>query len=182
MSSLEPIDARRTHASSEVSGGRYGTAEPERVESGRWQVANKRTIVAILCWVNLPSSLPWPGALSWQFLCAQFITAYRMEVGMIRSYVCLFATLVLVGCGGRVFTNLGNDVAVPSETIDALTRERGITRAEARALLREESDKQRIAEHAETYGVSLDEAKEQLEHAGKQRQQREIKGQPTVPD
>jgi hypothetical protein len=105
-----------------------------------------------------------------------------MEVGMFRSYVCLLATFVFVGCSGRVFTNLGNGVAVQSEAIGALAREKGITRVQARALLREESDQQRIAEHAETYGVSLDEAKEQLEHAREYGQQREMKGQPTLPD
>ena len=84
---------------------------------------------------------------------------------MLRSYVCLLAMFVFVGCSGRVFANLGNGVAVPSEAIDALAREKGITHAQARNLLREESEQQWIAEHAETYGVSFDEAKEQLEHA-----------------
>ena len=100
---------------------------------------------------------------------------------MFRSHVCLLATLVLVGCSSRVFTNLGNGVAVPSGTIDTLSRDKGITRAQAKALLRNESDRRRITEHAETYGITFDEAKEQFEHAREQRQQRETRRQPTLP-
>ncbi len=92
---------------------------------------------------------------------------------MFRFCVCLLVTLAVVGCRGPVFTDLGNGTAVQLEALDALAREKDITRDQAGALLRQQADQQKIAEHAETYGISLDEAKEQLEHAAKYRQQRD---------
>ncbi len=76
-----------------------------------------------------------------------------------------FATLVCGGCGSTHFTDLGNGVAVPSDTIGALAETNGLTDAQARAQLRAESEQRRVAEHAKTYGISLDESREQLEHA-----------------
>ncbi len=85
---------------------------------------------------------------------------------MSRVVLITFVMIVFGGCGGPSFTNLGNGVAVPPETIGEYAELRGITRAEARARMREESDKQRISDHAKKYGVPLEEAKEQLEHTG----------------
>ncbi len=38
-----PINGSTGLNSPEASGGRYGTVWPDRIESGRWQVANKGT-------------------------------------------------------------------------------------------------------------------------------------------
>ena len=100
---------------------------------------------------------------------------------MFRLHVYLLAMLVLVGCGGRMFTDLGNGVAVPSETIDTISRENGITHAQARSLLRTKSERKRIAEHAEEYEISFDEAKKQLEHLGQHHQQGATGSRPTLP-
>jgi hypothetical protein len=108
---------------------------------------------------------------------------YFTEARMFRPLVgCWLVTLVFASCGGPVFTNLGNGVAVPSETIDALSREKGISRAQARALLRERSEQRKIADHAEAYGISLNEAKEQIERARDHAQREEENARPTLPN
>ena len=74
---------------------------------------------------------------------------------------------LLVGCGGPTFTNLGNGVGVPVETLNEYAQEHEVTRAEARVLLKAELDARRIQEHADTHGISEDETRRQLEHASR---------------
>jgi diaminopimelate decarboxylase len=83
-------------------------------------------------------------------------------------YLCVVLFGIVVGCGGSTFTNLGNGVAVPFESIDKYASEHGVTRAEARVQLRIESDNRRTNDHAVKYGISDEEAKRQLEHAANQ--------------
>ena len=83
-------------------------------------------------------------------------------------YLCVVLLGIVVGCGGPAFTNLGNGVGVPFESIDKYASEHGVTRAEARAQLRIESDNRRANDHAVKYGISNEEAKRQLEHATNQ--------------
>ena len=75
----------------------------------------------------------------------------------------LFAVL---GCCGPTFTDLGNGVGVPSESIDKYAASHGISREEARAQMRVDSDTKRIQEHAEKYGLAYEQAQQQLQHAG----------------
>lgn len=82
---------------------------------------------------------------------------------MNRFYLILLAASV--GCGGPVFTNLGNGAAVPAESIEKYAEEHGVTRAAAREQIRAEVDELRVKEHAEKYGVSEEEARRQLKHA-----------------
>lgn len=77
--------------------------------------------------------------------------------------LCLLTAVL--GCSGRTFTNLGNGVGVPSESIDNYAKEHGVTPAQARAHFRSESDAQRIKDQATKFGISEEEAKRQLEHA-----------------
>ncbi len=86
---------------------------------------------------------------------------------MSRSTLMSFAMIFLVGCGGPTFTNLGNGVGVPSEAIADYATANGLTHDVARARMRVESDQRRIVEHAKEYGISNEEAKEHLEHAGR---------------
>lgn len=79
--------------------------------------------------------------------------------------ITLLLLVVVSGCSGPTFTNLGNGVAVPSESIDRYANEHGITRAEARLKLREKSDDDRVKEHAAKHGISLEDAKQQIEDA-----------------
>ena len=67
----------------------------------------------------------------------------------------------------RRLQNLGNGVAVPVETLNEYAQEHEVTRPEALALLKAESDVRRIQEHADTYGISEDEARRELEHASR---------------
>ena len=69
------------------------------------------------------------------------------------------------GCAGRTFTQLGNGVAVPVESIAEYAETHGISRAEARIRMRAESDVQRIEAHAAKYGVTIEEATIQLQRA-----------------
>ena len=82
--------------------------------------------------------------------------------------LCVVLFGIVVGCGGPTFTNLGNGVAVPFESIDKYASEHGVTHAEARAQLRIETDNRRINDHAAKHGISEEEAKRQLEHAANQ--------------
>jgi len=83
---------------------------------------------------------------------------------MKRYPVSVLFLVGVLGCGGHVFTNLGNGVGVPSESIAEYAARHGVTGAEARAQMRIESDRERIREHAEKYGLSLEEAQRQLQH------------------
>ena len=83
-------------------------------------------------------------------------------------YLCVVLFGIVVGCGGPTFTNLGNGVAVPLESIDEYASEHGVTRAEARVQLRIATDNRKTNDHAAKYGISDEEAKRQLEHAANQ--------------
>lgn len=79
-----------------------------------------------------------------------------------RILISVMLLAVSGGCAGRYFTNLGNNVGVPAKTIDQYAATRGITRAEARARLRAESDAepvQGVQGDAKKHGVCEDEAK-----------------------
>ena len=65
---------------------------------------------------------------------------------MSRLKPIFFAMILVGGCGGSTFTNLGNGVGVPSDTIDDYAAANEITRGEARARLRKDFDQQRIAD------------------------------------
>ncbi len=84
---------------------------------------------------------------------------------MFRVLLIPLATLLLFGCTSRTFTDLGNGVGVPLSSIDEHAAENGLTRAQARAQMKQEFDQRRIAEHAERYGISPEEATIQLERA-----------------
>ena len=55
-------------------------------------------------------------------------------------YLTLPLWVVVAGCAGPTFTNLGNGVGVPAESIEKCATEHGVTRAEARSQLRKQSD------------------------------------------
>lgn len=65
------------------------------------------------------------------------------------KYLLAIACGVVVGCGGPNFTNLGNGVAVPIESVDRYVIEHGVTRTEARARLRAELDQRRNQRQAD---------------------------------
>ncbi len=84
------------------------------------------------------------------------------------KYVALILFCIISGCSVPTFTNLGNGVAVPVNSIDKYASEHGVTHAEARAQLRSDSDNRRIKEHSARFGISEIEAKRQIEHSEKQ--------------
>jgi hypothetical protein len=83
-----------------------------------------------------------------------------------KTLVAVVVMAAMLGCTAPTFTDLGNGVGVPVESIDEYARSRGVSRAQARAQMRAESDAERLRKHAEKYGVSVEEARRQLEHAG----------------
>ena len=83
-------------------------------------------------------------------------------------YLTLPLLVVVAGCAGPTFTNLGNGVGVTAESIEKYATEHGVTRAEARSQLRKQSDDKRIKEHAAKYGITEEQAKRQIEHAANQ--------------
>jgi hypothetical protein len=50
---------------------------------------------------------------------------------MIRLFLIGFTIVICCGCGGPVFTNLGNGVGVPTGAIDDYAKANGISRDEA---------------------------------------------------
>ena len=88
------------------------------------------------------------------------------------KYAIVLLLVVVVGCVGPTFTDLGNGVAVPVESIDRYARKHGVTRAEARLELRKKSDDERVHEYASKYGITPEEAKRQIEHAASQQPSR----------
>ncbi|MHB1037343.1 MAG: hypothetical protein ACYC35_22680 [Pirellulales bacterium] len=80
---------------------------------------------------------------------------------MVRRLASVLALVAAIGCTGPAFTNLGNGVGVPSESIDQYAKTHGITREEARARMRTESDAERAQELAAKHGTPVDEAKRQ---------------------
>lgn len=65
---------------------------------------------------------------------------------MIVRVVLLITVAFIVGCSGPTFTNLGNGVGVPTESIDSYAKANGISRDEARQQMLEQSNEQRQAE------------------------------------
>lgn len=78
---------------------------------------------------------------------------------MSRLKLIFFAMILLGGCGGKTFINLGDGVGVPAAAIDDYAAENEITREEARNRLRKHFDQQRIADYANEHDVTLEEAK-----------------------
>ena len=62
---------------------------------------------------------------------------------MIRLSLISFALLVICGCGGRYFTNLGNGVGVPTADIQDYAKANRISREEARKRMLEESNQKK---------------------------------------
>ncbi len=58
----------------------------------------------------------------------------------------LIAVTFFSGCSGPTFTNLGNGVGVPTESIDNYATANGISRDEARQRMLEESNRNRQQE------------------------------------
>ncbi len=58
----------------------------------------------------------------------------------------LIAVAFIFGCSGPTFTNLGNGVGVPTESIDSYAKGNGISRDEAKQRVLEESNQKRQAE------------------------------------
>jgi len=65
----------------------------------------------------------------------------------------------------KLFTNLGNGVGVPIESIREYATAQGITREEARIRMRAASDAERALEHAKKYGITIDDANRQLQYS-----------------
>lgn len=88
---------------------------------------------------------------------------------MTRLCILLLSVAICLGCfsppSGKVFTHLGNGAMVPRESIDDYASEHGVSRDEARARMKEEADQRRIQRHAEQFGVTLEEAKQQIEYS-----------------
>lgn len=84
------------------------------------------------------------------------------------KYIVIVLFCFLSGCSGPTFTNLGNGVAVPVESIDRYAAENGLTPAQAQTQLRRESDQRRVKEHAAKFGISEAEANRQLDHSNNQ--------------
>lgn len=80
-------------------------------------------------------------------------------------YLIVLLLNVVAGCAGPTFTDLGNGVAVPAESIERYATEHGVTRAEARLKLRKSSDDNRAKEHAAKCGIAEEQANRQIEHA-----------------
>jgi hypothetical protein len=80
----------------------------------------------------------------------------------------MFLLAIVAGCARPTFTNLGNGVAVPVESIKNYATEHGVSHAAAAAQLRIESDDRRIKEHAAKFGITVEEAERQIEHAAPQ--------------
>ncbi len=87
----------------------------------------------------------------------------------------LFASVL--GCNGRTFknvglgrdrtfTNIGNGVGIPAESIEDYARAHGVSRGEARVQMRAQSDERRITEHAKKYGLTMEQAMKQLKFSG----------------
>lgn len=83
-------------------------------------------------------------------------------------YLTLLLLVVVAGCARPTFTDLGNGVAVPVESIESYATDHGVSRAEARSQLRQKSDDDRVKEYAAKYGIPPNEAKRQIEHAASQ--------------
>jgi hypothetical protein len=68
---------------------------------------------------------------------------YRTEVLMTRSFLICFAVVVICGCSGPTFTNLGNGIGVPTGSIEEYAESNGISRDEARQRMLEESNERK---------------------------------------
>lgn len=82
--------------------------------------------------------------------------------------LCICFLVAVIGCGGPTFRNIGigrNNIGVSPASIDAYPTRHGLTHEQAVQRMRTEAEQNRIAEHAEKYGISQVEAKAQLEFA-----------------
>ena len=64
---------------------------------------------------------------------------------MVVRLALLIAVAFIFGCSGPTFTNLGNGVGVPRESIDRYAKANGISQDEARQRMLEESNQKRQA-------------------------------------
>jgi hypothetical protein len=85
--------------------------------------------------------------------------------------LCVLLLCGLAGCGGPNFRNVGisRDVVISTDSVESYATKHGVSNAEAAealAQLKNESDRRRTKEHAAKYGISEEEAKRQLQHAG----------------
>lgn len=69
---------------------------------------------------------------------------HHTEVFMIRLLLVGFTIVLCCGCGGPVFTNLGNGVGVPTGAIDDYANANGISRDAAQNRMLEESNQKRL--------------------------------------
>ena len=87
------------------------------------------------------------------------------------KWVLLALLVVTTGCADRCFTDLGNGTGVPAATIQRHAAQNGVSPQQARLALRAQDDARRAREHAEKYGISLEEAERQIQHADGRRSQ-----------
>ena len=76
----------------------------------------------------------------------RFRSLHYMEVPMVIRLALLIAVALIFGCSGPTFTNLGNGVGVPTESIDSYARAKGVSRNEARQRMLDESNQKRQAD------------------------------------
>jgi len=68
---------------------------------------------------------------------------YGTEVLMVRLMRICFMLAFTCGCSDRYFTNLGNGVGVPTESIEEYAESNGISRDEARKRMLDESNRKK---------------------------------------
>ena len=59
----------------------------------------------------------------------------------------VIACCLFLGCQAPTFTDLGNGVAVPVETVEKYAAQRGVTRDQARAELKAQTEAHRASSH-----------------------------------
>jgi hypothetical protein len=72
---------------------------------------------------------------------------------------------VVAGCGGPTFRNIGvggNNIGVSVESIEDYAERNGMSAEQAVQAMRIEGEQNRIAGHADKYGISEKEAEAQL--------------------
>ncbi len=91
---------------------------------------------------------------------------------MRRSLVFIVLFSLVLGCSGPTFTNVGGGraksvgIGVTPQSIEQYARDHGVSTVEAKARIRAEAAARRIESHANKYGLTIDQAKEQLKYAG----------------
>jgi hypothetical protein len=94
-----------------------------------------------------------------------------MEAVSMRKSVLLAFAVATAGCADRCFTNLGNGTGVPAGTVQRYADQNGVSPQQARQALRAQDDARRVREHAEKYGITLEEADRQIQHDDARRSQ-----------